>query len=71
METTTLIQAQLNGVHEMFHTCAEDLTEAEWTTCTLPRTNLSGFTLWHVVRARDWAVQMAIRGVAEVIADQR
>jgi drug/metabolite transporter (DMT)-like permease len=35
METTTLIQAQLNGVHEMFHVCAEDLTEAEWTTCTL------------------------------------
>lgn len=71
MQATTLIQAQLNGVHQLFHACADDLTETEWTTCALPGTNLLGFTLWHMVRGRDWAVQTAIRGVPEVIADER
>ena len=71
MRATTLIQAQLNGVHQLFHACADDLTEAEWTTCALPRTNLLGFTLWHVARTRDWAVQTAIRGVPEVITSER
>ena len=71
MQATTLIQAQLNGVHQLFHACADDLTETEWTTRALPGTNLPGFTLWHMVRGRDWAVQTAIRGVPEVIADER
>jgi len=71
MQATTLIQAQLNGVHQLFHVCADDLTETEWTTRALPGTNLLGFTLWHMVRGRDWAVQMAIRGIPEVIADER
>src|SRR5260370_20876628 len=71
MHATTLIQAQLNRVHQLFHACANDLTETEWTTCALTGTNLPGFTLWHMVRGRDWAVQTAIRGVPEVIADER
>ena len=71
MQATTLIQAQLNGVHQLFHACADDLTETEWTACALPKTNLLGFTLWHMVRTRDWAVQTAIRGVPEVSADER
>lgn len=69
MHAITLIQAQLNGVHQLFHACADDLTETEWTACALPKTNLLGFTLWHMVRTRDWAVQTAIRGVPEVSAD--
>ena len=71
MRAITLIQAQLNGIHLLFHTCADDLTETEWTTCVLPKTNLLGFTFWHLVRTRDWAVHTAIRGVPEVIADER
>jgi hypothetical protein len=71
MQATTLIQAQLNGVHQLFHACADDLTETGWMTCALPRTNLLGFTLWHMVRGRDWAVQTAIRGITEVIAGER
>ncbi len=71
MQATTLIQAQLNGVNQLFHACADDLTETEWTTCALPGTNLLGFTLWHMVRGRDWAVQTAIRGVPEVVTDER
>jgi hypothetical protein len=71
MHAITLIQTQLNGVHQLFHACADDLTETEWTACALPKTNLLGFTLWHMVRTRDWAVQTAIRGVPEVSADER
>src|SRR5450432_2033634 len=71
MRAITLIQAQLNGIHQLFHACADDLTETEWTTCVLPKTNLLGFTCWHLVRTRDWAVQTAIRGVPEVSADER
>src|SRR5260370_7459916 len=70
MQATTLLQAQLNRVHQLFHASADDLTEAEWMTCALPGTNLLGFTLWHMVRGRDWAVQTAIRGAPEVIADE-
>ncbi|HEX7737224.1 MAG TPA: DinB family protein [Ktedonobacteraceae bacterium] len=71
MHAITLIQTQLNGIHQLFHECADDLTEAEWTKPVLLQTNLLGFTLWHMVRTRDWAVQTAIRGVPEVIADER
>jgi hypothetical protein len=72
MHAITLLQAQLNGIHQLFHACAETiLTETEWTTCVLPKTNLLGFTCWHLVRTRDWAVQTAIRGVPEVSADER
>jgi len=71
MQATTLIQAQLNGVHQLFLACVDDLTETEWLTCAFPKANLPGFTLWHMVRTRDWAVQTAIRGVPEVIAGER
>lgn len=71
MHALTLIQAQLNGIHQLFYACADDLTEAEWTQPVLPGTNPLGFTCWHLVRTRDWAVQTAIRGIPEVIADER
>ena len=71
MNALTLIQAQLNGIHQLFHACADDLTETEWTKPVLPQTNLFGFTCWHLIRTRDWAVQTAIRGIPEVIANER
>src|SRR5262249_3053360 len=71
MHAITFIQTQLNGIHQLFHEYADDLTRTEWTKPVLPQSNLLGFTLWHIVRTRDWAVQTAIRGVPEVIADER
>lgn len=71
MQATSLIQAQLNGVHQLFRASIEDLTETDWTTCVLSGTNLPGFTLWHMARTKDWAVQTAIRGIPEVIAGDR
>jgi hypothetical protein len=71
MHALPFIQAQLNGSHQLFHACADDLTKTEWTQLVLPKTNLLGFTCWHLVRTQDWAVQTAIRGIPEVIADER
>jgi DinB superfamily len=71
MQVTSLIQAQLTSIHQLLHACADDLTETEWTTRAFLGTNLLGFTLWHMARVWDCAVQTAIRGVPEVIADER
>lgn len=71
MHAITLIQAQLNSLHLLFHMYADDLTETEWTNRVSPKANLLGFTCWHMVRTQDWAVHTAIRGVPEVIADKR
>ena len=70
MHAITLIQAQLNGAHQLFHSCADDFSETEWTARALPGTNLLAFTFWHMARTRDWAVQTVIRGVPEVIAGE-
>ncbi len=69
MRSTDLIRQQLSGVHNIFRTVTSDLTEEEWTLHALPETNVIGFTLWHLPRVQDWAVQTAIRGVPEVIRD--
>lgn len=71
MHAITLIQAQLNGIHQIFHGVTDDITEKEWTQPVLPNTNLLAFTCWHLIRTRDWAVQTGIRGVPEVVADER
>src|SRR5882724_2139691 len=71
MHAITLIQVQLNGIHQILHEYVDDLTETEWTTYAYPRANLLGFTCWHLVRTQDWAVQTAIRGIPEVIMDER
>jgi hypothetical protein len=71
MQTTTLLQVQYNGIHQILHMVADDLTQTEWTTCVFPGTNRPSFTCWHVVRTWDWAIQTGIRGVPEVIADER
>lgn len=66
-----MLQAQLTGVHNILHDLADDLTDAEWTSHTLPGANLIAFDLWHVARAQDWAVRTMIRGVPEVAAAPR
>lgn len=71
MQAITLLQAQLNAIHQILHDCADDLTEAEWISPALAGTDALGFTCWHLVRTQDWAVQTAIRGIPEVIADKR
>jgi hypothetical protein len=58
-------------VHSLFHDIAGDVTERELTAPVFPGSSLLGFTLWHLPRTQDWAVQTVIRGLPEVIADAR
>jgi hypothetical protein len=71
MHAILLLQMQLNGIHRMFQEVAGDITDTEWTTPAFPGANLPGFLCWHAVRTRDWAIHTLIRGVPEVVANER
>ncbi len=71
MRAVDLLKEQLNGCGMFFHAIADDLTDAEWTARAVPGSNVPGYTLWHLARTLDWAVQTAARGVPEVIAADR
>lgn len=71
MRATQVLQSQLRGSNMFFHEIADDLTDEEWAARAVPRTNLLGYTLWHMPRTQDWAVHTAIRGVPEVVDDER
>ena len=71
MRVTELLTLQFNTVHAILHDVADDLTAEELTTRALPGTNLLAFDLWHIARARDWALQMMVRGVPELIDEPR
>jgi DinB superfamily len=67
MRAIELLTIQLNGVNGLYHKVADDLTASEWTTRVFDGCNRIGFTLWHLPRTLDWAVQTVIRGAPEVI----
>jgi hypothetical protein len=71
MRAVDLLTTQATVVHGILHDFAGDLTPTETTTRALPNTNLLAFDLWHIIRARDWALQTMIRGVPELIEDPR
>ena len=71
MRVTELLTLQFKTVHAILHNTADDLTAEELTTRALPGTNLLAFDLWHVARARDWALQTMVRGVPELIDEPR
>ena len=71
MRVTELLTLQFNTVHAILHDVADDLTAEELTTRALPGTNLLAFDLWHIARARDWALQMMVSGVPELIDEPR
>lgn len=71
MHAVDLLARQFSGVNSLFHSFADDLTPSEWTMRAIPGSNLLGFTVWHLPRTQDWAVQTVIRGRPEVISDAR
>lgn len=71
MRAIDLVIRQLDGVHGLYHEIADDLTDREWTARVFPGSSRLGFTLWHLPRTQDWAVQTLLRGAPEVIADAR
>ena len=70
MQATDLLQQQFQGINDYFHAIVDDLTDAEWISRALPEANLPGFTLWHILRTQDCAVQTLIRGVPSVLAGE-
>jgi DinB family protein len=56
-------------VNSLFHAITDDLTPREWTMRAFPGSNPLGFTLWHLPRTQDWAVQTVVRGLPEMVAD--
>lgn len=69
MRATDLLRIQLTAVNTLYHGAADDLTDVEWTARAVAGTNVPGFTLWHMPRTQDWAIQTVVRGIPEVIAD--
>jgi hypothetical protein len=68
MRAIEVLTKQINGVNSLYHEIADDLTESEWTARVFAGSNRLAFTLWHLPRTQDWAVQTVVRGVPEVIA---
>jgi hypothetical protein len=68
MSTVAILAALLEGSHSVIHEDADSLTESEWALPALPGSNAIGYTLWHLARTYDWAVNTAVRAVPEVIS---
>jgi hypothetical protein len=71
MRAIEVLTKQLNSVNSLYHEIADDLTESEWTARVFAGCNRLGFTLWHLSRTQDWAVQTVVRSIPEVIASTR
>lgn len=71
MRAIDLVIRQIDGAHSLYREIADDLTAREWTARVLPGSNRLGFTLWHLPRTQDWAIQTVLRGVPEVITEGR
>lgn len=67
MNAISLLVQQLQTVNLRIHHSARDLTPEELVARPLRGVNPIGFLLWHMARSQDWAVNTAIRDVAEVI----
>jgi hypothetical protein len=62
-----MLAQQLDTVNIRVHHTAGDLKDGELVAQPLSIANPIGFILWHMARSQDWAVNTAIRDVAEVI----
>ncbi len=67
MNSIELLVQQLNTVNIRLHHSAHDLTESELVAKPLAVVNPIGFTLWHMARSQDWALNTAIRDLPELI----
>lgn len=67
MDALALLAQQLDTVNLRFNHSAGDLLPAELTARPLPEASPIGFTIWHMARSQDWAVNTAVRDVPEVV----
>lgn len=71
MNITTYLQKQFANINAVFHAIADDLTDEEWVSRLAPGQNMLGYTVWHIPRTQDTFVQTWIRGIAEIVYDDR
>ena len=71
MNAASLLEKQLSGVNSMLHYVLDNMTDFEWTERAVAGQNLIGFISWHVVRTQDFTIQTMIRGLPELIAEER
>jgi hypothetical protein len=71
MNAVNLLEKQLSGINAITHDLVADLSDSEWVSRAAPGANLLGFIVWHTARQQDNAIQTLVRGVPEVIWDQR
>ena len=62
-----MLRQQLHTVNLRLHHSAAGLTAEQLVATPLPGVNPIGFTLWHMARSQDWAVNTAVRGDVELI----
>jgi hypothetical protein len=62
-----MLAQQLDTVNVRLHHTAADLQDSELVAQPLAVANPIGFILWHMARSQDWAVNTAVRDVAEII----
>lgn len=67
MDAIALLVQQLDTVNLRLNHTAGDLTARELIARPAPHVNPAGFTIWHMARSQDWAVNTAVRGAPEVI----
>ncbi|HVE76969.1 MAG TPA: hypothetical protein VND22_09445 [Actinomycetota bacterium] len=69
MEASELLAIQLNGIGQILNRLAAEVDVETSRKRAFPGASLIGFTLWHLARTVDWAVNSMIRGALEAAFD--
>ncbi|MEW6405051.1 MAG: DinB family protein [Chloroflexota bacterium] len=71
MNIATYLQKQFSNFNGVFHSIANDLTDAEWLGRPGPGQNRIGYSVWHIPRTQDNFLNTWIRGQAEIAHTER
>lgn len=66
MDAVTLIARQLEAESQVGRGLTAEITDDIWECAPYPGANPLGFTAWHMVATRDWALHTGIQGVPDI-----
>lgn len=69
MDASDLLAIQLDGIGQIVNRLAAEVDVDTSRQRAFPGASLIGFSLWHLARTVDWAVNSMIRGTPEVAFD--
>lgn len=69
MDATVLLAGQVRRIGAIGRDLATEIDVPTSRTRAAPGVNLIGFTLWHLARTVDWAINTMVRGVDETAFD--